>query len=116
MLVYLSCSSSLVDWYPDKPNGRSRHWVNPQHPDVGCWRTLNIATDSPTTFGFAVVAGAAGVKPPSPTLKPTPQWPSPTAEPWFVIQAAGDADRDQLFSLFVSSSFSGDVYVQNEIE
>ena len=83
-LNYLSCSSSLTDWYPATPNGKKRHWVWPSD-------TVN---------------------------KPT--WPTPT-EPWYVIQAAGDGDEDAngslpQMSLFVASSFTGEIYVENETE
>ena len=115
-LNYLSCSSNLLDWYPGKPNSKRRSWVFPSHPDHTCWRQLNVRVDSPTSFGFAVVAGAAGASPPPVNIKPGPSYPNPTAEPWYIVQAAGDSDNDQVFSYMVSSSFSGEVLVANESE
>jgi len=115
-LGYLSCSSSLTAWYPAAPNGKKRHWVQ-AHADASCWRMLNVATDSPTSFGFAVVAGAPGGPIPTPSTDTKPVWPAPTTEPWYVIQAAGNADADTKLSLFLSSSFApSEIYVENESE
>jgi len=116
-LSYLTCSSSMTDWYPAVPNGKKRHWIQPSHKQVDCWRILNVATDSPTTFGFVVIAGAPGTVPPKPYgLKNNPTWPNPTAEPYYVVQAAGDSDGDKDYALLVASSFTGEVYVENESE
>jgi hypothetical protein len=43
-------------------------------------------------------------------------WPNPTTEPWFVVQARGDADGIGPQSTLVSSSFNGEIYVENESE
>ena len=115
-LSYLSCSNSLTDWYPKKPNGQRRHWINPSHPDLACWRTLNVPIDGPTSFGFAVVAGPPGATPPMPSTNQKPTWPNPTTEPWYVVQASGDADSDGKLSLFVTSSFVASIYTQDETE
>lgn len=115
-LGYLSCSSSLTAWYPATPNGKKRHWVQ-AHADASCWRMLNVATDSPTSFGFAVVAGAPGGAIPAVSTQSKPTWPNPTTEPWYVVQAAGDSDSDGSFSYFLSSSFApSEIYVENESE
>lgn len=115
-LVYLGCSANLQAHYPASPNGKRRHWVaGPGHSDLGCWRMLNVATDSPTRYGFAVVAGPPGAIPPQPDLPKAVQWGAPT-EPWYVVQAQGDNDDDGDFSTFVTSSFSGEVVVHQEAE
>ncbi|MBW2453154.1 MAG: prepilin-type N-terminal cleavage/methylation domain-containing protein [Deltaproteobacteria bacterium] len=114
-LVYLGCSANLLALYPAPPNGKRRHWVNPGHVDVACWRMLNVATDSPTRYGFAVVAGAPGGTPPQPNLPKAVTW-GATTEPWYVVQARGDNDDDNDFSTFVTSSFSGEVVIDQEAE
>jgi type IV pilus assembly protein PilA len=114
-LGYLSCSSSLTDWYPRAPTGKKSNWHNPSSGDAPCWTMLNVAVDSPTVFGFAVVAGPPGGTPPQPSTAQTPTWPNPTTEPWYVIQAAGDQDNNGVYSYFVASSFQpADIYVENE--
>jgi type II secretory pathway pseudopilin PulG len=115
-LSYLNCSDKLQDYYPASPNGVKRHWINKAHKDyAGRWGILNVQVDSPTTFGFALVAGVPGDVPPQPDTTSKPTWPT-TTEPWYVVQAAGDSDADTVKSYFVSSSFSGEIYVENESE
>jgi type IV pilus assembly protein PilA len=116
-LAYMSCSSSLTSWYPASPNGKKHAWINPGHADVSSWRMLNVTQDSPTYFGFAIVAGAPGATPPQASTKSKPNWPNPTTEPWYVVQAAGDQDGNGVLSYFVSSSFAtSEIYVENESE
>ena len=74
-----------------------------------------FVTDSPTTFGFTVVAGAPGAAMPSPVTQQKPTWPT-TTEPWYMVQAAGNADNDGTFCYLLSSSLNGEVYVENESE
>jgi type IV pilus assembly protein PilA len=123
MLVYLSCSASLtpgVDYYPQggaiTSSGTSKYnWVtNPRNP---CWSTLNVTADSPVVFGYAVMAGLPSVTPPTPWgLKSTPVWPSPIVEPWYVVEAIADRDKDGVYAIFLGSSFTGDVYFENDTE
>ncbi|MEM1031143.1 MAG: prepilin-type N-terminal cleavage/methylation domain-containing protein [Myxococcota bacterium] len=115
-LGYLDCSTSLTDWYPSAPNGKRKNFVNPSHSEHACWQMLNVTTDAPTTFGYAVVAGNPGAAPPVPSTSDAPTWPAPTTEPWYVIQAAGDQDGDGVLSLLLTSSFNGEIYVENEAE
>jgi type IV pilus assembly protein PilA len=117
-LTYKSCSGSLTDYYPAAlPNGKKRHWVQSSHTRFDDWMALNVTTDSPTAFVFAVVAGAAGDKIPNTNATGyTPKWPDPTTEPWYVIQSIGDSDGDKTYALLLSSSFKGEIYAENETE
>jgi type IV pilus assembly protein PilA len=115
-LSYLGCSPSLTSYYPAAPDGKKRNFYNPGNTQDACWRTLNVVTDTPTTFGFAVTAGLPGTNPDAPTTASKPTWPTPANVPWYVIQAAGDADGDGDQSLLVSSSFTGEIYVEDETE
>ena len=117
-LSYLNCSSDLGDYYPAEPNGRKRHWKNDSNADYSLWMTLNVTVDSPTSYGFAVVAGQPGENPPQPDIgngNAIP-WPDPTTEPWYVVQAAGDADNDGTFAIVAGSSFSGELVTFEETE
>jgi type IV pilus assembly protein PilA len=115
-LGYLNCSQgSLTNWYPAAPDGKPRHFQNPGHANYTCWRQLNVVTDAPTRFGYSVVAGAPGAAPPALNTGQKPVWPA-TTEPWFIVQAAGDQDKNGVFSYVLSSSFSGELYVENEYE
>jgi type IV pilus assembly protein PilA len=121
-LGYLGCSSALAtagEWYPAgaAPDGRKWHWVNPNHGDFECWRMLNVVQDSPTYFGFAVVAGAAGNITAVPSTSTNPFSGKTSPEPWYVVQAVGNNDKDTTYSYFVSSSLApSEIFAQDESE
>ncbi|MSP26390.1 MAG: type II secretion system protein [Myxococcales bacterium] len=116
-MTYLNCSKALDAYYPAAaPNGQKRHWVQPNHPLFSQWMMLNVVTDSPTAFVFAVVAGGPGGAVPKPNIVENVNWPLPT-EPWYVIQAAGDSQQNgPPYAMVISSSFTGEIYVENETE
>ncbi|MBI4956571.1 MAG: prepilin-type N-terminal cleavage/methylation domain-containing protein [Myxococcales bacterium] len=114
-LGYLNCSGTVTNWYPAAPDGKPRHFNDPGHANYDCWKQLNVVTDAPTRFGYSVVAGAPGQQVPAPSTLQKPQWPT-TTEPWFIVQAAGDQNKNGVFSYVLSSSFSGELYVENEYE
>ncbi|MDI3283379.1 prepilin-type N-terminal cleavage/methylation domain-containing protein [Polyangium sp. 15x6] len=113
---YLGCSSSLTNWYPATPNDKKRNWDNGQtgNPEHDCWMQLNVTTDGPVRFGYAVVAGIAPQPDAVPTVAYCQNWAAVHATvngPWFVVQAAGDQDHDEVLSLFASSSLTGELCV-----
>lgn len=118
MLTYKSCASTLDDYYPQgsTPTSRKWAWVNNNHNQVDCYAALNVDTDGPVRFGYAVVAGGAGDSGPAMTGWDTPPvWPS-SSTPWYVVQATGDSDDDGVLARLVSSSFDNKIYVENESE
>lgn len=120
-LTYWPCPNNctaLTGWHPATPDGKRHFWTKTSDAALEAeWRKLSVKQDSPTSFGFFVVAGKATDTPPAPLTKSAPTWPNPTTEPWYVVQAAGDADGDGTFSRFLSSSFApGEVYVEDEAE
>ncbi len=116
-MQYMDCGNQ---WYPSAPTGNKWHWHNPGHPTYAtCWRPLNVINDSPTLYGFVVRAGAAGGAVPAVQAAgwaAPPAWPAAPSEPWFTIEAIGDVDANGVQSRFVSSSFNGEIYVENEHE
>lgn len=116
-LVYLSVSASLTDYYPNAaPNDRKMNWNNPGATSFANWRTLNVVTDGPVRFGYAVMAGLPGAVSAVTSLSTPVTWPNPATEPWYVVQAAGDRDNNGTFAIFVSSSFSGEIMSENDFE
>ena len=119
-LVYLDCSGgNLGSYYPHAtPDDQKWHWVQSSHAAFACWRQLNVAVDGPVRYVFSTVAGAAGTTsyPTVPELTTQPTWPNPAPDPWYIVQGVGDLDGDGFKSMFLASSFSGEVYVQNESE
>lgn len=114
-LQYLNVSTNITSWYPGAPDDRKRHWIPASHSDLDNWRTLNVTTDGPVRFGYAVVAGVVGGAAPPATNIASITWPTPN-EPWYVVQAAGNRDKDTVLAIFVSSSFSGEIFSKDETE
>ena len=130
MLLYLGCSGcssptgcapgagSLGAYYPlATPGSVKANWSQPAHGDFDCWKLLNISTDGPVRFGYAVVAGTAGAISAAPVgFASPPVWPGSVLQPWYVIQARGDRDEDGVPALFIASSLSGEIYSENDSE
>ncbi len=119
MLLYLSCSTSLTDYYPNPtPNNSRWAWVQPSHPQYDCWRQLNVQSDGPVRFGYSVVAGKPGEAPPGAVgFAQPPTWPANMSDnPWYIIQAQNQRTPTGPKALFISSSLSGEIYSENEDE
>lgn len=111
---YRGCSTSLTNWYPATPDDRKHHWDNGQTGNAvhDCWMELNVTTDGPVRFGYAVIAGIAPQPNAIPTINYCGNWAAAHATvngPWFVVQAAGDQNKDGIMSLWAASSISGDI-------
>jgi type IV pilus assembly protein PilA len=114
-LVYLSCSSSLTDYYPHAAPDTNRYHFVLATPHA-CWSQLNVRPDGPVRYVYATVAGGSGTAVPSVAdMVPAPTWPTPT-EPWYVVKAVGDLDGDGTRSVFLASSFGNETRSHNETE
>lgn len=114
---YRGCSTSLTNWYPATPDDRKHHWDNGQtgNPVHDCWMELNVTTDGPVRFGYAVVAGIAPQPDAIPNIAYCTNWAAAHSTidgPWFVVQAAGDQNADGIMSLFASSSATSEICVE----
>jgi prepilin-type N-terminal cleavage/methylation domain-containing protein len=86
--------------------------------DLQCtgFRTLGVVPTAAVQFRYATVAGTgnvtvSGLKANGYSL------PSTAPGPWYVVQAVGDQDKDvKNLSVFLASSFTSDVYAENETE
>jgi type IV pilus assembly protein PilA len=110
---YKDCSISLTDWYPHAPSDKKSAWDNPNHSRYNDWRELNVVTDGPVKFGYAVVAGVAPDKGVS-AVDFCANWTTAHANingPWFVVSAAGNQDNDKDQSRFAASSLTGQICV-----
>lgn len=113
---YLGCSANLTSWYPAAPDNKKHHWDNGQTGNVehDCWMRLNVTTDGPVRFGYAVVAGIAPQPNPVTNIGYCANWAAAHATvngPWFVVQAAGDQNADGVKSLFASSSMTSEICI-----
>jgi len=116
--TYQNCSAAGTGtlWYPASPDGRYRAWKNSSHGDWDNWKQLDVSRPEGTQFGFLVNAGSPAQTPTAPQTASKPTWPTGLADPWYVIQAAGDRDKDTKLSLMVAASFNGELYIENDGE
>jgi len=115
--AYYNVSTSLApaNAYPAAPDNKKRNFKNPTHTDYAKWVNLNVNSNEPVQFGYAVQAGAASDTPPNPGTLQTFTWPS-TGEPWYVVKAVGDRNEDTVLCIVLGSSFTQELYVENEQE
>jgi prepilin-type N-terminal cleavage/methylation domain-containing protein len=115
--TYQNCSpASGTPWYPATPDGTLHSWNMATHGDWPSWRQLHVSQPDGPRFGFLVRAGTPGSTLPTPVTATKPTWPSPVQDPWYVIQAAGDQDKDTKYTLLLATSFNGELYVENDGE
>ena len=83
------------------------------------WTDFPFRPDAPVRFGYATIAGRAGVAPSPASVKVNGQdltFPvSPTAE-WYIVAARVDLDSNGTFCNVYSSSFNGQILVDNDGE
>jgi len=117
-LVYHDVSTNLTDaYYPSATQGAFKtQWGDTSTALGKGWATLGARPDGPVYYGYKVAAGAAGGTPPTLSdLKSQPTW-STTTGPWYVVFARGDVDGNGAYSYVAGSSFTGEIYVENEGE
>lgn len=127
-LQYLGCSGcgasgcpqgggNLVVYYPmNTPTSARYTWEQQGHPDYQCWRQLNVRTDGMVRFGYAVVAGGPNDSVKQPVgFQNLGALPQPN-DAWYVIQAAGDRDNDGQFALLAATSWSNEIYYEDDTE
>jgi len=115
--AYQNCSVTAgTPWYPAAPDGTQHAWQQLSHPDWDRWKQLDVSRPEGTQFGFLVRAGTPANALPVPLTTDKPTWPTTLADPWYVIQAAGDRDRDGTLSRLLAASFNGELYVENDGE
>jgi len=122
---YQNCSvTNGTPWYPASPTAVYNSWQQPSHPDWDRWKQLDVSRSQGTQFGFLVHAGTPAnittsdgfqSKLPTVLLTNQPAWPT-LADPWYVIQAAGDRDADSKLSRMLATSFSGELFVEDDGE
>jgi type IV pilus assembly protein PilA len=117
--AYYDVSSSLAakDAYPGAPDAKKRHWKMSSHADFDKWKNLNVSTNEPVQFGYAIRAGAATDVPPSVgTIKTLDFASNVNGEPWYIVKAMGDRNEDGVLCIVVGSSFAQELYIENEQE
>jgi type IV pilus assembly protein PilA len=113
-LSYLNVSVGFSDYFPTGTVGNKKTgWDATGHADYTRWRQLGARPDSAVYYGYITGAGVAGGTPPALHIANKPTWPT-TTEPWYVIEAKGDVDGNGVYSWVCGSSFTGEIYLENE--
>lgn len=113
---FLDVSSNIDTYYPMLTPGKAKyHWVQDSHADYANWRALGISTANPVQFGYSCVAGGPQDALPDPGTQKTFAWPAPNG-PWYVVKAVADQNENGTTSIYVSSSFTTEIYAENEGE
>jgi prepilin-type N-terminal cleavage/methylation domain-containing protein len=113
-LSYLDVSAGFNEYFPTSSVGAKKTgWDAAAHKDYTRWRQLGARPDGAVYYGYLVGAGVAGAAPPALHLANKPTW-ATTTEPWYVIEAKGDVDGNGIFSWVAGSSFTGEIYLENQ--
>lgn len=114
---YLDCSPGALRYYPMLIPGKTMYaWRQSAHADYARWIALGLPSDgSGTQYGYMMNAGLPSTAYPTLRLTSPPLLP-PSADPWYVVQFAGDLDGDGIFMRGVTTSLNNETYVENEIE
>lgn len=85
------------------------------------WTSLPVHVDGPVMFGYATIAGAAGVAPGVAAINGynvTFPVAANVTSPWFIVAASGNTDGDSAptYCTVVGSSFTNDLWVDKEGE
>lgn len=123
-------SFAEAHWYPSAGGtftaGASRTaWGAPSTTGAGGsgenarWMQLAVKTDGPVVFDYQTKAGPAGTTPATSSLNPAISgYPTFAAspDPWYVVVAGADLDSNGKRCYVLGSSFTGEMYVENEGE
>lgn len=120
--TYLDVSGSHSfagdSYYPaTSPTSKVYAWGDTSTTQGKAWATLGVRTDAPVRFVYGCAAGGASdAVPAAGTSYAVTNWPTTSALPWYVVRALGDLDGDSVQSVFVSSSFTSQIFIDKEGE
>jgi type IV pilus assembly protein PilA len=114
--AYLPVSTSATDFYPNnaKPGQQKMNFPGTAG-NLTAWQQLGVVSDAPVLFVYACWAGAAGLKPTATGSDITVgNWPTAASnKPWYVVKAKADLDGDGVDTVFITGSFTGELFAQN---
>jgi type IV pilus assembly protein PilA len=119
-----SLTAGLYPTFNNPPDDKKESaWGQPcgTCADPQAWNRLPVHPDGPVRFGYATVAGVAGVGPGvavPPQFPGTVQWPAGgnLTSDWYIVSAVGDLDGNGTFVVLVGTSWQKDLLVANEGE
>jgi type II secretory pathway pseudopilin PulG len=117
---YLGPSPDLSkgSFYPANPlPGRQKMTWGGTSTGSDKWKQLAVSASAPLLFTYACFAGTDGTNVPSPSNDSgnitIGNWPTTVSGPFYVVKARADLRGDGVMTVFVSSSFAGDIYAAN---
>lgn len=118
---YVDVSNSWTAWYPTTTPSRKQYaWGQPAGNDYAKWRLLGPTVSGNVQFAYVTKAGAPFTAIPvalwSIQDKPTLPAAANMFEPWYVIEAMGDTNENNVMSYYVATSLNGELYRENEGE
>jgi len=111
--AYLPISANLATYHPGTPNGGKRSWAGPGDT---AWTQLGVHVSAPVQFGYACVAGTSATAVPALGITGNVNYPPNPTSPWYVVKAVGDRDADSVFAILIGSSFTDEIYSEQEDE
>lgn len=115
----VSGNSTLDVYYPmSKPTNKAYAWGDVSTTQGKAYQTLGVKPDAPVYLAYSCAAGDGSAAIPAAGVSPTVgSWPtSSNGAPWYVVKAIGDLDADDIQSIYVSSSFLGQLIVDKDGE
>jgi prepilin-type N-terminal cleavage/methylation domain-containing protein len=114
--AYLNVTTSLDTYYPANANpGRVKfQWGGGDATIAGNWQALGVHAALPVLFVYSCQAGASGASIPAPGGSASDitvgNWPATVNSPWYVVKAEADFDGDGRHTVFVGTSFFGELF------
>jgi hypothetical protein len=114
--AYLNVTTSIDNYYPANASpGRVKYqWGGGNATYDANWQALGVHAALPVLFVYSCVAGASTVAPPAPGGAASDitvgNWPTTVSSPWYVVKAEADFEGDGHHTVFVGSSFYGEIF------
>jgi type II secretory pathway pseudopilin PulG len=111
--------STMASYFPfgtSVPKGTKKSWDGGDPGELALWSQLGVHPTTVVQFGYACdadetpIPGKAALG-----ISQDLNFPS-TAAHWFVVRAAADRDGNGILATFVGSSFTDQIYGENETE
>lgn len=113
--AYLNVMTNIDTYYPNNPSaGRVKVQWGGADSSLANWQALGVHAALPVLFQYSCVAGASGAAIPAPGGAASDitvgNWPANVNSPWYVVKAEADFEGDGRHTVFVGSSFFGELF------
>jgi len=114
--------SPMTSYFPfankaDLGTNQKRTWESGSSTEKALWDQLGVHPSAMVQFGYACTAGKGNGVPSQGALGTQKDLGYPTTAPdWYVARAGGDRDGNGTLATFVGSSFTDEIYGENDTE